>query len=287
MTNIRQAIFAGSWYPGDAVVCEAEIESFIREFEGETVEQEAGKPVGGIVPHAGWYFSGSIACNVIRILGESTSADVVILFGMHLHPNTPPHLMPEGAWDTPFGPLPVQEALAAGLKERFNFRIESPEKFIRDNTIELQLPFVKYFYPDVSLLAVGVPPAPVSLDIARTTVEMAREMGLNPIIIGSTDLTHYGVNYGFAPKGSGEAALDWVKNENDRRFIEQMLAMRPQAVIDEALTHHNACCAGAAAAAVEASKAAGATRATSIAYATSSDKNPGDSFVGYVGMLFS
>jgi AmmeMemoRadiSam system protein B len=57
-------------------------------------------------------------------------------------------------------------------------------------------------------------------------------------------------------------------------------------VIDEALARQNACCAGAAATAIEAAKHLGADRAESIAYATSYDKSPGDSFVGYVGIVF-
>ena len=56
-------------------------------------------------------------------------------------------------------------------------------------------------------------------------------------------------------------------------------------VIDEGLRSQNACCAGAAAAAVEASTSLGADYAETLAYATSYDKSPGDSLVGYVGIV--
>jgi AmmeMemoRadiSam system protein B len=63
--NIRKADFAGSWYPGSAGECEREINSFLSEkVKASSIENL----VGGIVPHAGWYFSGSIACNVIHSL---------------------------------------------------------------------------------------------------------------------------------------------------------------------------------------------------------------------------
>jgi hypothetical protein len=100
-------------------------------------------------------------------------------------------------------------------------------------------------------------------------------------------LTHYGFNYGFTSHGTGASAGQWVKAENDRRIIEAMLAMRPEAVIDEANTSHNACCAGAAATAIASALQLGATRAEKLAYATSYDKSPGDSFVGYVGIVFA
>ena len=69
-------------------------------------------------------------------------------------------------------------------------------------------------------------------------------------------------------------------------MIDTMMAMEPQQVISEALANQNACCAGAAATAIAAGKALGAEKAETIAYATSYDKSPGDSFVGYVGIVF-
>ena len=65
-----------------------------------------------------------------------------------------------------------------------------------------------------------------------------------------------------------------------------MIAMEPERVITEALSNQNACCAGAAATAIAAAKELGAKQAEEIAYATSYDKNPGDSFVGYTGIVF-
>jgi hypothetical protein len=106
-------------------------------------------------------------------------------------------------------------------------------------------------------------------------------------VLGSTDLTHYGYNYGVVSHGTGENALRWVREDNDRRVIERMLAMDANGVIEEALVHQNACCAGAAATAMAAAGRLGATRAQTVAYATSHDKSPGDSFVGYVGIVFA
>ncbi len=282
--NIRKSHFSGTWYPDTAGACEKEIRQFLREGKAEHADKNL---FGGIVPHAGWYFSGSIACNVIHALTRGESPDTVILFGMHLHQDSPPCMMPKGSWETPFGPLPVQEDLAAEVEKAFSFQIETNTKFRQDNTIELQLPFMKYFFPDVKILALGVPPAEISLQIAKKITEIASRMKLRLRIIGSTDLTHYGHNYGFAPKGGGPEALNWVRRENDRNFIDAVLSMNPSQVIREGLSSHNACCAGAAAAALTAAKEMGAVRAESLAYATSYDRHPGDSFVGYAGIVFA
>ena len=76
-----------------------------------------------------------------------------------------------------------------------------------------------------------------------------------------------------------------MRNENDRRVIDAMLALEPENVIAEARSSQNACCAGAAATAIETAKHLGADRANELAYATSYDKSPGNSFVGYVGIV--
>ena len=282
-SNVRKAMFAGSWYPSSAAECETEINSFLE--EGKNIESPDRRLVGGIVPHAGWYFSGSIACNVISRLKDQDSPDVIVVFGMHLHPNSRCYLMAEGAWETPFGEIPVEERLAAELAKKFSFTLETPDRFNQDNTVELQLPFIRYFFENTKIVAIGVPPSRSSLDIGRSVIGLAKEMGLTAKVIGSTDLTHYGANYGFTSKGRGQQAVDWVRSENDRRVIDAMLALEPEKVISEALASQNACCAGAAATAIAAAKNLGASQAHEIAYATSHDKAPGDSFVGYVGIV--
>ncbi len=282
-SNVRKSMFAGSWYPSSASECEREINSFLE--EGKNFKSPVRRLVGGIVPHAGWYFSGSIACNVINRLKSKDTPDVIVVFGMHLHPNSRCYLMTEGAWETPFGEIPVEESLAAELVKKYSFSLETPDRFNQDNTVELQLPFIKYFFEDTKIVAMGVPPSRSSLNIGKSVIGLAKEMGLTAKVIGSTDLTHYGSNYGFTSQGRGQQAVDWVRSQNDRRVIDAMLALEPEKVISEALASQNACCAGAAATAIEAAKTLGANQADEIAYATSYDKSPGDSFVGYVGIV--
>ncbi len=281
---IRKSAFAGSWYPRRADACEQEIQEYID--AGPAPAKGATPWVGGIVPHAGWYYSGRIACNVIHELKEVSTPDLVVVFGMHLHLNSPNYMMPRGAWETPFGPLDVAEELAEHLMERFAFELETTERFVQDNTVELQMPFIKYLLAPKQVLAIGVPPATASLDIGRAVVDWARQNDKELKIIGSTDLTHYGSNYGFSPHGSGEAALQWVRDTNDRRVIDALLDLAPEKVIEEGIQHQNACCSGAAATAVAAAVHMDAKQARMVDYATSYEKSPGESFVGYVGLVF-
>ncbi len=282
--GVRRADFAGSWYPGGEAECLKAIESFSR--ASVPCPFEGGESLGGIVPHAGWYFSGQIAFNVIKCMKNHVSPDVLVIFGMHLHPGSGNYIMKEGSWATPIGDLEIERDLSERLLSEYRFIVETSTRYEPDNTIEIQLPFVKYLFPDVKILPIGVPPAPTSIRIGERVAEIAGEIGQKVLVLGSTDLTHYGRVYGHAPRGTGREAVDWVRNENDRKIIDLMLDMDPGGVISESLRNSNACCSGAVAAAIAAVKGMGAQKGEKLIYTTSYDIRPSDSFVGYVGIVY-
>lgn len=282
--KVRKPYFSGSWYPGSERECRKEIESFLE--NPAQVKSKKVKGIAGIVPHAGWTFSGRIACNVINCLHMGEVPDVVLIFGSHLGPGSPHRIMKEGGWETPFGMIEIEESLAEKLSQGFRFEVESSSRPDSDNTIELQLPFIKYFFPDARIITVGVAPDRECLEIGRRSVQLAKEMGLKVKVVGSTDLTHYGPNYLFSPEGKGEMALRWVREENDRKAIDLMVGMDPEGLIQEALKSRNACCPGGAAASIAAAKELGAEEGECIIYATSHDVHRDDSFVGYAGVVY-
>jgi AmmeMemoRadiSam system protein B len=284
MKDVRNADFAGSWYPGNESDCRRAIEEFSLASLPCPGNAESG--VGGIVPHAGWFFSGRIACNVFKCLSYAEEPDICLIFGRHLHPGSPNFIMKQGRWKTPLGELEIDEDLSTRLASEFSFAVETVSHYEPDNTIELQLPFVKYFFPRSKIVPVGLPPKKNSLEIAKRAAEISKAIGRKVMVVGSTDLTHYGYNYGFTPEGVGEKAVRWVKDSNDQRVVDRMVAMDGEGVIHESLKNHNACCSGAAGGAIAAAKELGAVRAEKILYATSYDVRPDSSFVGYVGIVF-
>ena len=280
----RGADLAGSWYPGGESECRRAIERFL---DSELLCPDTwGDIVGGIVPHAGWVFSGKIACKVIECLSVKNGAETCIIFGRHLHSASDNIIMKEGQWATPLGGLEVDVDVASQLAAEFPFDVETTSRYDHDNTIEVQLPFIKYFFSDIGIVPIGLPPNPASLDIAKRAVEISKGMGRKTIVLGSTDLTHYGSNYGYMPKGTGEEAVEWVRKVNDRRAVDLMVAMDENAVIDESFESHNICCSGAVAAAIAAVKELGAVKAKEMMYSNSYDLRPDNSFVGYVGIVF-
>lgn len=283
MTDIKRMAFSGSWYPSDPAECRQSIETYLTEKDGP----QDGAFFGGIVPHAGWYFSGSIACRVIASLSSSEPVELVVLFGGHMHPDATAICLASGAIETPFGRMLVSEDMADRLSQLATVQPASATDFPEENTLELQFPFVHHFFPNAKIFACCVPPNSSAIEIGKRAAQTAQDLSLNARFIGSTDMTHYGPNYGFTPVGTGKETVDWVKQTNDRHAIAALLDMDGPSIIHQGRKNQNMCCAGAAAAAATASKEYGAVKAMPLDYATSYEKSAGTSFVGYSGILYA
>lgn len=281
----KRTAFAGTWYPAAADECKSAIQQFLTDNTGPA----GGRFVAGIVPHAGWVFSGSIACRTIASLvpsEKSRSVDTIVLFGAHMHRQSEPFIMTRGAVETPLGDIEVDGDLVDALCDNISIRKRPPARFVEENTLELQYPLIRYFFPEARIVVCGVAPSFFAPIIGTMTVEVADTLNRHIRVIGSTDLTHYGPNFGFSPAGSGKQAVDWVKTENDAAAIDAMTSMDDKAIIAQGLDHHNMCCPGAVAATAAAATKMGAAKAHLLAYDTSFDKTRSDSFVGYAGMLY-
>ncbi len=278
--RIRPRMLPQGWYPGSKAACISEMESYTA---GVRPLPAGTKVFGGIVPHAGWYFSGKLAARVFYLTSRVSQPQVVCVFGGHLAGESPPLLTPEDAWETPLGEVRLATEFYEPLRRRLTLQDERPG----DNTIEVQLPFVKNYFPQAKLLAVRAPQSDTATKLGEAVVAVARELKLSLLVFGSTDLTHYGPNYGWAPQGYGEKAVKWVKEVNDKHFLDKALKLDAPGMLQTALNEQCACSPGGAAAAMAAAKKMGATKAQLLDYYTSYDIMPGDSFVGYAGIVLT
>ena len=280
--NQRKRILPRGWYPFDGKDCKKEIESYL---EGWTPSEiPSSKGLGGIVPHAGWYFSGRLAARVFYTLKLKGKVDVVVLYGGHLSAEDLPRIVTEETCETPLGDIEIQTGFVKNLMKSIEMRKESPTS--GDNTIEVQLAMVKYFFPETKLVALRSPLSLKAETLGREVTEIAKKEGISILAIGSTDLTHYGPNYGFLSKGIGPASVEWVKNVNDKGFIDRALRMDAEGLLKHAMENDSACSAGAAISAMATCKAFGAGKGILLDYYTSYDIMPDNSFVGYAGILY-
>jgi AmmeMemoRadiSam system protein B len=278
----RERILPRGWYPVDRKECQKEIKSFVTGWSPPPAL--SGASLGGIIPHAGWYFSGKLAARVMCALKSAKEVDVVVLYGGHMGPQEPPRFVMDEACETPLGDLTVDLDLTGDLMKRVDGKKESSSS--GDNTIEIQLAMVKYFFPHARLIAVRSPHSLKAVALGQEIAKISQEKKISILALGSTDLTHYGPNYGFITKGVGASAVEWVKKENDKGFIDEAIKMDAEGLLKHAAEHDSACSAGAAAAAVSTCKALGSEKGLLVDYYTSYDIMPDASFVGYAGIVY-
>lgn len=274
----RPMILAMSgWYPGAKEQCKREIDHFI----DRTIFIEGHNPVSCVVPHAGWFFSGKLAVNNIRLLKEKNGTiKNVFIFGGHLPPNSLVVCETFDVAQTPFGELKNNTDVLNLLKGEPNIQYV---EYLQDNTIEILLPIVKYFFPNVNITAIYLPP---SLRIIKLIEKIYDKFGQDSVFIGSTDLTHYGPNYNFYHNDKSIQPYDWVKNINDKGYVDLLLKLEGEKSIDYALKNKSACSSGAALGSVTVAKKRGMKIGHLLGYSTSYDVHKDDSFVGYAGIIY-
>ena len=152
--------------------------------------------------------------------------------------------------------------------------------------MEVQLPIIKARFPGSKALWLRAPNGQMALVLGRALSKAAKEIGRKVACLGSTDLTHYGPSYDFSPAGRGATAESWVRDVNDRAFVDALLSMDGAEVLRRGESDQSACSYGAAAAALSFAEAEGAVRAELLGYATSLDIRKDDSFVGYAAVGF-
>ncbi len=267
---IRKPRVAGSFYPGTA----REIRETVQGWLDQISVRVSGKIYGGIVPHAGWVYSGQTALRVFKALWQGEHPDTVLFFGAVHTPGVPgPSLYASGMWRTPLGDIAIDDDLARELLAADSRFADRPSAHADEHSIEVQVPLVQVLFPQARLLPVAMPPHSDAQELGAVAAAVIQGSGKRVAVIGSTDLTHYGPRYGIAPAGTGEAGLAWA-HENDRRMLDLIVRLQTERVLPEAHARYNACGPGAVAATMAAAQALGATRGELLHYTTSYEVMP-------------
>ena len=272
--QIRDYSLPAGWYPRDSRA----VSEFLSPFSAQK-----GSSRAAISPHAGWYYSGALAA--LGISSLTRDAQTIVILGGHLGAGSPPLFAMEDAVRTPLGHMEIDAALRQDLINELG----GAEDRYRDNTIEVLLPMARYFFPDAKLLWLRLPAEIESFDAGKTISRTVAKLNIKINVLASTDLTHYGSNYGFSPKGRGKAALRWVREVNDANFIKAVEEGDPEKALSRAEEERAACSAGAVLGAMGFAREEKLANARLLEYAASADitgEEEPDSFVGYAAFAW-
>jgi AmmeMemoRadiSam system protein B len=288
----RRPIVAGQFYPGQNDRCIDEINQCLEEATLTATLPET--IVAGIVPHAGWTFSGAVAAFVFAAIRQQhPKVHTFVIFGAaHGYIGQPPAVYDKGSWLTPLGEILVDEELANAVLES-KTATSDREAHNSEHSMEVQVPFIQYLFPGAKILPILTPPSEQAIrlgEIVGSIISSDEERKI--VCLGSTDLTHYGPRYGFTPMGTGKDALKWATEVNDKQFIDLALKMQPQKILESAAENYNACGAGAAAATAATAKALGKSKGILLAHTNSNEimlrkmSATSRESVGYAAIIF-
>jgi len=262
------------FYPADAATCRRAATQLL-ESARPAISQMSPQfgseiGIGAVVPHAGWICSGAVAAeSIFSLARQRPVVDLVVVFGA-IHTPIPIDrgvLDSHARWAVPGGESNVttlRQELAANAAQ-----FVTDDRFhVREHAVEVELPLIQATWPLAQILPIEVPPGPAAMELGRSVARAARAAGLSAIYLASSDLTHYGPNYRFAPAGVGAAAMEWSM-ENDRRVLRIITDMTPEKIVPEVQTHNNACGAGAIAAMMAACLEQGARKAVVLRHTSS------------------
>jgi MEMO1 family protein len=268
-TMVRHPAVAGRFYPADPEVLRSEVRSCL----GPARSQKTHRALGCIAPHAGYMYSGHVAGTVFAEL-EIPELCIVICPN-HTGVGESLAIISEGAWETPLGDVPIDDALASALKRRFPLLHEDASAHRAEHAAEVELPFLQIRQPRLRFVpvAIGTGQFEVLSQFGEALADVIAVHGANILIVASSDMNHY--------------ESDAVTRVKDQSAIEAILRLDARALYDVVTQQHVSMCGfGPAVAMLTATKKLGATSAELVKYATSGDVSGDRDFVvGYAGII--
>ncbi len=224
MQRIRPPAVAGSFYPSDttelAVVLD---ECFVSSPLGPSGRQSPRLAlIAGMVPHAGYLYSGPCAAHLYARLADSVER-LIIIGVNHWARGHRAALSPADAWQTPFGSVPVDQEINAILEQRVHFLKRDELAHAQEHSIEVQLPFLQrvlrqFTFVPISLSDVSTEECSELGSAVAEVCKLDSARQNKTLILASTDLSHY-----LSPRKT---------NDLDQIALERVLHRDPAGLLD-------------------------------------------------------
>ena len=276
--EIRTPAVSGTFYPEN----EKKLKNLIHDCfmhpigPGKTSPTDSDEKIYGVIcPHAGFVYSGPVACHSFYSLSSSSSKLAIIVGPNHYGIGQNTASMIDVSWKTPLGLAEVDSDSVLELREHLDILEIDSFSHSKEHSIEVQIPILQeVFSNEMKILPISLinQEQKTATLVGSAIAKIAQEK--DALLIGSSDFTHYEENE-FA-------------HRQDLALIDPILKLD----IDEfyKILHERkvtACGFGAIASIMTACKELGATEGKLLKYATSGDVS-GDksSVVGYASIIF-
>jgi len=216
--NIRKPVVSGQFYPADKRQLEQQVKGCL------TKKKENAQ--AGIVPHAGYSFSGKLTG---KVFSNIQSKENIIILGVNHSGFGSKISLSERDFETPLGVIKNNIKLGQQIKKKLTAEI-SDSAHESEHSIEVQLPFIQITQPKAKIIPILL--SNLTYEECKKTAEILSKFIDEDIgIIISGDFTHYGENYRFVPFTSD------IKNnlyKLDKNIINEIINLNSKKVYEKA-----------------------------------------------------
>lgn len=188
---IRPPACAGTFYPADSTELARLVDSLLEAAPPSAIP--AGRTVvSGVVPHAGYPYSASVAAVFYAAIGGQSFDLVYILAPAHRVAIEGMCVYDGDAFLTPLGTVPVDTGAVSRLLAAHPGISHGTAQHATEHAIEVQLPFLqRALRPGWKLVPILVGWAGESDLALLSELVFAESPGSNVLVIASSDLAHY------------------------------------------------------------------------------------------------
>jgi AmmeMemoRadiSam system protein B len=277
MAHSRRPTVAGSFYPASP----DPLRQLLQEcFVASPVGPRGGTEttlnlLGGMVPHAGYVYSGGCAAHFYTLVQKDTGC-VIILGVNHRGAGARAALSDAQVWETPLGDIEVERTIQERLLQRVDFLRADERAHLQEHSIEVQLPFLqtvlsRFTFVPICLRRLTAIECERLGHAVAEIYETQLALGRKTLLVASSDLSHY---------------LSPAETERlDAIALEQVLALDPVSLLERVEENDISMCGVIPTAVLLfAAKALGASEARLLKHCHSGDAVPMREVVGYASV---
>ncbi|MCQ1538493.1 AmmeMemoRadiSam system protein B [Methanocalculus taiwanensis] len=258
--EIRKCTMAGMFYPKEPGHLEQVLEMFFR------TKTDRLHPLGIVVPHAGYPYSGAVAARGYGCIDPGFSGTFIVIGPSHRGYRSCVSTRP---WETPLGIITNDERLSLALE----LPVDEEAHQENENSLETQMPFIKYRFPRARItpILMGDQTPAEAEQLSGRIISALHKTNKDAIIVASSDFSHY------VPQNEAEKL--------DSLAIDAILSLDTDELYQRIAKHRiSACGYGPIATMIRSTSDLGAEKGILLSYMTSGDVTGDPEVVGYAAI---
>ncbi|MBN1431237.1 MAG: AmmeMemoRadiSam system protein B [Methanomicrobiaceae archaeon] len=180
--DMRRATLAGRFYPGEPASLKEQLDYFF----SRVALPHPVDACGIVSPHAGTTYSGQVAAYSYSAVPENFEGTFIVIAPSHAgYPDCTSGL----AWETPLGVIECDVDLVSEI----DIRRDDYAHALAENSLEVQMPFIKYRFPGAKVVPVlmGRQTPSAAKNMADGIVRALRDSSSEVRVVASSDFSHY------------------------------------------------------------------------------------------------